>query len=219
MEIDLYKIKAKEYFSHSRNDLISLIPSTKERILEIGAGGGDTLCQIKKSGLGRFVVGIELMELDGSNQKNPSIDAFHFGNIEVLEIPYPPNYFDVIICGDVLEHLVDPWVLIDKISKSLKPGGLLIASIPNIRIIKALVKIFIKGSFSYTSEGTFDKTHLRFFCKSDMMQLISSGGFNILSIKRNFDFGFVRSKLLNTLTFGIFEEFLAVQFIFVAELK
>ena len=215
-----YKQKELAYFTNIRFDLISLIPqNANARILELGAGGGDTLVAIKTKGLAKEVVGIELNPLAESSQENSLIDQFLFGNIETMEIPFAEGYFDVIICGDVLEHLIDPWAVVQKAAVYLKTGGILITSIPNIRYYGAMVEIFGKGNFQYTEHGLFDKTHLRFFCKKDMVRLLSTANMKVTDVYPIFDL-LPDSKIrsLNKLTFGFFEEFLSMQFVLVTKM-
>ena len=213
-----YKNKPSDYFSHARLDMISFIPvNSNNRILEIGAAGGDTLLEIKRRNLAKEVMGVELMSVPNSNQNSPDIEKFIVGNVEQMELPFQEEYFDVVICGDVFEHLMDPWKLVEKISRLLKKGGVLITSIPNIRIKSALLKIYVKGDFRYTKDGIFDKTHIRFFCKKNMAELLtkSTDNMEIVNIKRNFDFTpNSKGNILNKLTFSLFEEFLALQFLF-----
>ena len=164
--MNYYSEKANIYFTRPRKDLISFLPErTGLKILEVGAGGGDTLIELKQSGKAAEVTGIELFALDGTYQNNALIDRFIIGNIEEIKPDLKTNYYDAILFGDVLEHLIDPWNVVKNVSGFLKPGGLLIASIPNIRSRQAFKKIFLEGDFGYTSEGLFDKTHYRWFYK------------------------------------------------------
>ncbi|KXK24037.1 MAG: type 11 methyltransferase [Bacteroidetes bacterium OLB12] len=161
-----YEEKSTEYFTRCRTDLIQFLPPDKGlNVLEIGAGGGDTLMTLKQSGKAKSVTGVELFQIDNSFQTSPHIDQFIFGNIENIQLDFPANHFDAVLFGDVLEHLLDPWSVIAKLSPFVKPGGRLIASIPNIRSRQALKSIYFKGDFAYTSQGLFDKTHYRWFCK------------------------------------------------------
>lgn len=213
-----YTDKARIYFTKPRLDLISLMAKKPvDKVLEIGMGGGDTLVEIKKQGLATEVVGVDLMELPGSNQHHPSIDKTIFINLDSSDIDYPDNYFDVIIAGDVLEHLTNPWQVLKRISQKLKKGGYMLISIPNIREFTALKSIFCKGSFAYAAEGIFDKTHVRFFCRKDMEQLIvNTPG---LTIEMATPIHLITAKnskreIFNKFTFKLFEEFTSVQYLF-----
>jgi 2-polyprenyl-3-methyl-5-hydroxy-6-metoxy-1,4-benzoquinol methylase len=212
--MELYKHKDDTYFSNTRFDLISLLPKQRvSRLLELGAGSCDTLVEIKRQNLAEVVVGIELIRLPKTNQENTLIDELHFGDFETLNIKFQAASFDVIICGDVLEHLVDPWSVVESLTRLLKPGGSFIVSCPNIRYYKTFVNIFMKGSFEYTDFGLFDKTHLRFFCRKDILSMLSKAGLIVESVTPAFKF-YKKSKiyLLNAMTFGLFEQFLALQY-------
>ncbi|MEQ8304006.1 MAG: class I SAM-dependent methyltransferase [Cyclobacteriaceae bacterium] len=218
--MELYTDKNAIYFTNVRHDLIKLIPENSEnKVLEIGSGGGDTLVEIKQKGLAKEVVGIELFSMPDTHQDHSSIDQFIICDIEKIDPELKDNYFDVILCGDVMEHLLDPWSVVEKITKFLKPGGVIIASIPNIRFRKAVYKIFVKGDFGYTKDGTFDKTHFRFFCRKNIVQLFSTPELSVQNTYPNFKIaeGATKARLLNTLTLGIFEEFIALQFLVIAK--
>ena len=223
MNIEYYKQKKDQYFSHIRLDIISLIPSNPgQTILEIGAGGGNTLLYLKEQQLAKEVMGIELVQIEDSNQKHPLINKFQFADIEKEEIDAPAEYFDIIICADVLEHLADPWLVIEKIARHLKKDGLLIACLPNIRDWKTLFKIVIKGDFQYNVQGgVLDKTHLRFFCKKNIKQLFTTPRLSVLYCKPNFLLKVVsegrKRRIINFITFGLFKDFLTVQFLVVAK--
>ena len=225
MSLKHYTAKESTYFSNIRMDIISLIPlNPAQKILEIGAGAGNTLLFIKESNLAKEVMGIELMEIANSNQNNPLIDKFQIANIEHENIQAPDEYFDIIICADVLEHLVDPWSIIDKVSRCLKKDGLLIVSIPNIREWKTLGKVIFQGDFSYQSSGgIMDKTHLRFFCKKNIYQMLNTPVLSTIYSKPNFMLKVVpegkRRRIFNLLTFRLFEDFLAIQYLFIARKK
>ncbi len=219
--MNYYKEKASVYFSRHRKDLISFLPEgTGLKVLEIGAGGGDTLFELKQSGKASEVAGVELFELKGTYQDNKMIDQFIVGNIEDITPNLNTNYYDAILFGDVLEHLIDPWSVVKKLTDFLKPGGFMIASIPNIRSRQAFKQIFLKGDFEYTSEGLFDKTHFRWFCKKNMINLLTPSSFELVSVTSNLELKKGSgTRILNQLTGRLFEEFLTVQFITVSKKK
>ncbi|MET0300427.1 MAG: class I SAM-dependent methyltransferase [Flavitalea sp.] len=215
----IYANKSQEYFSSARLDLIQFIPANpNNRILELGAGGGDTLVKIKEMQLASEVVGIELFDMPESNQKHPSIDKLIIGNIEEMQPELPENYFDVIICGDVLEHLIDPWLAIKKISGFLKKDGIIIISAPNLREYRTLSKIIFKGTFSYTDAGIMDKTHLRFFCKKNLVELATTPDLKVVKVASNIDSypGTTKTKIFNLLSFNLFRDFFVTQFYVIA---
>ena len=223
----LYDHKEAAYFSPVRtdlvrNDLIALLPiNPSQKVLEIDAAKGDTLVFIKENNLAAETVGVDLFELPNTNQTHPIIDSFHIADIEKDEFTFlQKNYFDVIICGDVLEHLIDPWSAINRLSQFLKSGGVFIASIPNIRHHSALRKIFLKGSFKYDPKGgLFDKTHFRFFCKKDAIALLNTGNLKVTACLPIFYNNKLNSpaKGINAITFGLLEQFISLQYLVVAK--
>lgn len=213
-----YKDKSKSYFSNIRHDLLTLLSESDKnlKVMEIGAAYGETLYYIKSKGIASEVVGVDIFE-DKKNKENyKNIDRFIFGNIENIDFPEYYNYFDLILLPDVLEHLIEPKNVLSKAHKYLKDDGFIIVSMPNIRHYSALNKIFIKGDFSYEESGIFDTTHLRFYCRKNIKELLESSGFKTIieqgSIK-NYR-GNSITKIINKITFGIFEEFFSNQYFF-----
>ncbi|MDC0004999.1 class I SAM-dependent methyltransferase [Vicingaceae bacterium] len=215
--MNYYKTKQSDYHSGTRMDVISFLKNgTQEKALEIGAGGGDSLCFIKENNLAEEIVGVELFELQNSNQTNPLIDKFIHGNIEHESLDLEAEYFDVIILADILEHLIDPWKTVEYVSGFLKKGGKIITSLPNIQDFKTMIKIYVKGDFRYREDGVLDKTHLRFFCKKNMIQLLTTKKLEVKSATPAFKIRKDRNgrKLTNLLTLGLIEPYLSIQYIF-----
>jgi len=209
---EIYATKPTNYFSGIRHDIIKLVNCNDCNILEVGCGQGNTLIELKKQGKAKFIAGIDIVDLNQSTK----LDKFILADIESEEnIDLPENYFDIIICADVLEHLKDPWNVLKKIKKFLKQNGMLIASIPNIREIETLFNIFVKGDFKYVEEGILDKTHLRFFCKKNIIELFEKTGYKVEKITFDLSTSPIRRPLLK-LSFGMLEEFLVVQYLVVS---
>lgn len=216
-----YQNKPEDYYVHARVDVLQLLQGKSNlKILELGAGGGFTLAEAKRLGIASYVAGVELFPLEGTLQKDAILDEFHHAdlNLDVLELN--EKSFDVLICPDVLEHLVDPWSVLEKWSKYLKKDGLLIISIPNIREMSVMWKIFGQGDFGYTSDGILDRTHLRFFAKKNLFHLPSHQQFKRIEVKAamHFQNGSRWRKWANRLTLGIFESFFTHQW-FVTAIK
>lgn len=214
----MYEEKEKSYFESVRLELLELIPEKNRQgnMLEIGAGSGSTLMYAKQNGYAKKIYGIELNKIENSYQKSKEFECFLIGDIESMKLPFQKEQFDVILCGDVLEHLVNPYNLVKALKKYLKHDGIFIASLPNIRHFSALKEIVIKGDFKYVERGILDKTHLRFFCKKNMVDLFVQNGYKIDSIVSNISLIGSKSKIFNNLTLRIFEEFLTPQYYIIA---
>lgn len=217
-----YEQKGKSYYANIRYDIITLLPQKEGlKVLEIGAAYGETLFYLKENKIASEVVGVDLFEDIAHKENYKPVDDFIFGNIENVNLDRYINYFDVILLPDVLEHIENPAPVLHKIAQYLNADGQILISMPNIRHFSAFVKIYLKGDFGYEEEGIFDYTHIRFYCRKNIAQLIDRGGYKILKSQAAFKAhkGFSFSKLLNLISFGIFEEFLSRQYLFVAKNK
>ena len=177
-----YNEKAPDYFSNIRKDLINLIDANAKdlKILEVGAAYGETLYYLKQNGIASEAVGVDIFEDTKNKQNYKPLDRFIFGDIEKIELPEYNQYFDLILLPDVLEHLFEPKSVLETLKKYLKEDGKIIVSMPNIRYYSALYKIVFKGDFKYEESGIFDYTHVRFYCRKNIQELLETTGYTIL---------------------------------------
>ncbi|WP_291114707.1 class I SAM-dependent methyltransferase [Flavobacterium sp. UBA6135] len=215
-----YNNKEVDYYSHVRLDLIGfgVEKSKNQKILEIGAGFGDTLYYLKENGYANQVIGIELYKDSAVLDKYSRVDEMLFGNVEELQTDHFSNNFDVILLPDVLEHLNNPNKVLLKSHKMLTEKGRIVVSMPNVRHYSVFSKIFLKGNFQYEASGIFDYTHVRFYCKKNILELLENNGFKVIKSKGSINSykGKSIAKIINTITFGILEQFLTPQYFVVA---
>ncbi|MCK5831942.1 MAG: class I SAM-dependent methyltransferase [Methylococcales bacterium] len=171
-------IEEKRYFQHVRTELITEIPTGDHRILEVGCAEGATSASLKNSGCASVVVGIELIP-EAADQAKNKLDHVVCGDIESLALQEPwfsEESFDYILCGDVLEHLKDPWKQITNLLKLLKRGGKIIISLPNVRYYGVSFPLIFRDEWTYREAGILDLTHFRFFTKSTGVDMLTKGG-------------------------------------------
>lgn len=181
--MSLYSNKPSDYFSHARLEIEPLLQFSKHqacRALEVGCAGGHTLKWLKESGYCSWVAGVE--PYASQNESTKFIDQFEQIDIQTQMPAIEDESLDLILCLDVLEHLIDPWETVNKLSKLLKPGGQWIVSIPNIRNYRILMDLVFKGRFEYQEAGILDRTHLRFFSRESLIQLIETTGAKVQSV-------------------------------------
>jgi O-antigen biosynthesis protein len=90
--------------------------------------------------------------------------------------------FDVAVFGDVLEHLRNPWQVLQDTKQILKEDGYIVASIPNIAH-GAIRLALLQGKFEYTEFGILDNTHLRFFTRKTVEDLLENSGYLLKNIE------------------------------------
>ncbi len=207
-----YKEKAGSYFENVRREILPLLPTHVDRILEVGCGGGDTLSFLKSSGRCEWVGGIEIFHEAAANAKG-KVDVVLEGSIEEIKLPFDEGSIDVVLCLDVLEHLIDPWSAIHRMHSLLRPGGLLICSIPNIRNFRALLPLLLLGQWQYSKEGILDKTHLRFFTKKSAMELVECSGLVVDMVEATGLEKWNKVAIANLLSLSVFKPFFEFQYL------
>ena len=149
---------------------------TGRRMLDVGFGNGLVLQQLK----GRYAerVGVDI-----------ALNAHAMGlreeGIRVLKadvargLPFRAGYFDLVLSLDVIEHVFDPQVFLTELRRVLRPGGRLVVSTPNVRYLRQLWRIAVKGQGPQTSgeDVGWDGGHLHYFTSADLLQLAGEAGF------------------------------------------
>lgn len=211
---DYYNSKGNTYFNSARIEALKLVRNKNNRILDLGCGTGHTGKELKKLGLAKEVIGVELFE-DAAKEAKSNLDRIIVGNIEEIELPFEKNSFDYILAMDILEHLYDPWRIISTTKKFLKKDGTLIVSIPNVQNWRLLRDLVFKGEWKYVDQGLLDKTHIRFFTRKSLLRLFSGAGFTSIEIIPGFRLhpkGY-KATIINILTLGLFRNFLVHQYV------
>ncbi len=203
----MYDTKDPTYYDRVRREVLPLLPAAADRLLDIGCGEGATAAYLKKQGLCRWAAGVESFP-EAARIAASRLDRLVEGDVEAMDLPFDAGSIDLILCLDVLEHLVDPWATLRKVAALLAPGGTLVASIPNVRSLKVLGPLVFLGRWDYREEGILDRTHLRFFTRASAVRLIESAG---LTIRRIEPYHGRYARILNTATLTLFSEFLATQ--------
>jgi len=213
--MNFYSSKKQDYFSAARHEIIDLMPIFSQRVLEVGCGAGQTLEMIKGKNRCAETVGIELFRA-AADEARCRVDSVHCLDVEKDPLPENIGKFNLILLLDVLEHLVDPWTVLKKITNNyLEEDGKVIVSLPNAQHFSLVLPLLL-GSFRYADRGILDKTHLRFFTKSSAAELLESANLNIEKMKPTSLDVHLNSGKLNILTFGIFSNFIASQYIYLA---
>jgi 2-polyprenyl-3-methyl-5-hydroxy-6-metoxy-1,4-benzoquinol methylase len=159
-------------------------PGTKS-VLEFGCGEA-ALGHAIKQRFGCRVAGIEL-DRDAAAVASTRIDQVWSGDVRQL-VNEVDEQFDLIIGGDVLEHLDEPWTFLGLMKRLSKPGGQLVMSLPNISCW-AIVNDLLRGRFDYVYMGILCAGHLRFFTRRTILDMLELSGWELVRIDGREDFG------------------------------
>jgi O-antigen biosynthesis protein len=202
------RTKPLSYYALDRADVVSELPLPLGRVLDVGCGDGAVGAALRVRGA-LEVFGIEVEPAAAERAASvldrvvpkPVEDALASG---VVDGP-----FDTICCYDVLEHLVEPGRVLRGLHGLASPGGRLHISVPNARHLSLLRDLVVRGTFGYTDWGHRDSTHLRWFTRRDIVDLVEECGFRVEWCRPNVPRG--RDRIAARLTFGLAREFLTFQ--------
>ena len=106
----------------ARDDYVAALPDDPEAsILEIGCSNGATGALALARGKCRRYCGVELFPEPAAAARERLTEVVE-GDVEQLELPWPAQSFDALILSEVLEHLRDPWAVLERLRPLLRPG-------------------------------------------------------------------------------------------------
>ncbi|MEW5877454.1 MAG: methyltransferase domain-containing protein [Acidobacteriota bacterium] len=167
-----YVFKAFPHSSHRW--LVERVGRPPLRVLDVGTWNGFLGRELASQGHELF--GIEKDPIQAQHA------AVFYRELLVADLetlpPLPGAPFDVILCGDVLEHLREPLVVLKHLVSSLRPEGKLLITVPNVAFVGCRVSLLF-GVFEYRDRGILDRTHLRFFTKASLLRLLREAGLKV----------------------------------------
>ncbi|MBI1826547.1 MAG: class I SAM-dependent methyltransferase [Planctomycetes bacterium] len=146
-----------------------------ERVLEVGCGGGHILKMFPQAELTGVDVSGRMLEKSRRNLSGFRVNLLQ-GELE--EVRLPAESFDVIVCSEVLEHVVDPDEMLRSMRRLLRPTGRAIITIPNDHLIESLKRTIVQTGLSHLpmfrriSWGG-DEFHLHRWTLAEASELIS----------------------------------------------
>lgn len=202
-----------DYHQLTRRDIVPLVPRMGGTLLDVGGGVGATAALLKQTGL---VERAGVVDLVAQDPVEHGLDFHYSADLESPEalskLANEQGPFSTILCLDVLEHLVDPWNVVQRLHGMLEPDGVIIASIPNIRYFKASIPLLIQGRWDLKDSGVLDRTHLRWFVRKTAIELMTSSGLRLEEVVGK-PGGGSRIKLARHLTLGIFNDLTNLQYL------
>ena len=184
----------EQYYEQVNPDLLYRIPATSSAVLEVGCGSGALGRAFKSINPNTTYIGIELMAEPAAKARE-SLDYViqcDISNHKITELPGGINQVDCLIFGDVLEHLIDPEATLRKLLKFLKNDGQVITCIPNVQHWTVLANL-LSGQWPQEDQGLFDRTHLRWFTRQSIIDLMKAVELNIQDITPRI-FGIEKAK-------------------------
>jgi len=171
--------------------IIDMIGASK-KILDIGCGNGKLGELIKNELKDVEVYGVDISSNALKAAKKRGLITVK-QNVDGKKLKFKDNTFDLVICGDIIEHVYNNFFLLKEIKRILKKGGRLIVSVPNVnawynRFLSLIGKMpcFLDSTEEDIQATPFFKNalgHIRAFNKDAIIKLLSEAGFKIKKIK------------------------------------
>lgn len=160
--------------NNSHTFMVGLVGSHK-RVLDVGCASGYFARALAENGC--TVSGVEY-DADAAEEARPALAELVVGDLEQLDLvaQLGQGRFDVVVFGDVLEHLRDPLPVLRQARTLLAPGGYVVISIPNVAHGAVRLQL-LRGRFDYRPTGLLDSTHIRFFTRDNLEVLLHDAGF------------------------------------------
>ncbi len=196
-------------YDATRTEMVPFVPGEVRRVLDVGCSTGRFGAALREERPLDLLWGIDPEPAD-----NPAYDRIVTGRFPE-DLPAGQT-FDCLVCNDVLEHVEDPWGLLDRLDGVLDPGGVVVASIPNVRHLSVVGGLVLRGRWEYADRGVLDRTHLRFFTAASARALFEGAGYRVERFERINLPERGRRGLLRRALLGRADDFFALQFAVVA---
>lgn len=167
----------EEAFYKSKKDI------KKFKILDIGGNTGVISKMLQDKGFNVTVADISKEALKTCKKKKLKTLNFDFNDI----FPIKDKSFDLIIAGEVIEHILDVELFLKETNRILKEDGYVVISTPNLATFKDRIRfLFGKMPRQINPHHEYLKLHIRQFTYSSLKESLNISGFNLLKFKSNY---------------------------------
>jgi 2-polyprenyl-3-methyl-5-hydroxy-6-metoxy-1,4-benzoquinol methylase len=174
--VERYPVKTDRHSSHSQ--ILSLCGAGNgKKLLDVGCARGHLSVALQKQGWNVTGIEYDLQDAQAAQEEGISIIV---GTAESA-LSNMTETFDVIVFADVLEHFVEPLEVLTLAKNRLTPGGRIVISVPNVAHLSVRLQLLL-GSFNYTDRGILDRTHLHFYTKRSLREMIAQANLEIVHL-------------------------------------
>ena len=210
-------LNERPHGGHSR--LLELaLADDPQRVLDVGCSSGYLARPITERGV--RVVGVELDPAAADEAREVCEDVV-VGDVESMELPFEPGSFDVVLCGDLIEHLRDPGSALARLRPFLRPGGRLVLTTPNVANWAMRLSL-LGGRWRYTDRGILDRTHVHLFTRRSLVATVESAGYRVVELDHTAPVPLVGTPAVERVAHGVARlrpSLFAYQFLLVATPK
>ncbi|OYV35655.1 MAG: hypothetical protein B7Z81_08450, partial [Acidocella sp. 20-61-6] len=166
------------YPDYANPELLEKIPLNARTVLDVGCAQGALGEAYLRRNPSARVLGIDI-DVESIPHAATRLTEVVCADVEADPMPFAvPDGIDCIIYGDVLEHMKDPWTLLQRHVEYLAPGGTVLVCMPNVEHWSLVLRL-LQGNFDYEDMGLLDRTHLRWFTPRTMAAALSAAGLEL----------------------------------------
>jgi 2-polyprenyl-3-methyl-5-hydroxy-6-metoxy-1,4-benzoquinol methylase len=170
-----------------------------DRVLEGGVSSGYFAEVLVRAG--RRVDGIELDPVAAERARRVC-ERVVVGDLQHIDVEELGGPYDLLLFGDTLEHVPDPVAVLRALANELRPGATLVVSTPNVANWAIRLGLLL-GRFRYTDRGILDRTHLRFYTRRTLVEMIEQAGFRVDRVVGTIPVPLLRSEPLCRLAHAV----------------
>jgi methionine biosynthesis protein MetW len=153
-----------------------------DRCLDVGCGDGGTSGVWLHENAGSYV-GVDISDAAIRTATSRGLTAQLID--DAASLPFEAGSFDLVVCVEVLEHLFEPERAVQEIGRVLRPGGRLIATVPNVAHWRIRLDLAVLGRWNprgdaLSGDRPWRDPHVRFFSKRSFARMIESCGFELM---------------------------------------
>lgn len=165
------------YRRSPRPEVMALLPPLKAglKVLEVGCGEGAFSMGVPGT---IETWGIE-PDLRSAEIAKTRLSKVFVNIFDAVKVELPTNYFDLVVCNDVIEHMTDHDAFLRSIKDHMAPGAYLVGSLPNVRFYGNLFNLLVARDWHYQNAGVLDRTHFRFFTMRSVRRSLDEAKFEV----------------------------------------
>ncbi|MDO8332929.1 MAG: methyltransferase domain-containing protein [Pseudomonas sp.] len=164
-------------------DVLQYMRPDYKLVVEVGSSSGVLARAYRDINPNCEYVGIEI-DADYAEASKQNCTEVILGNVERLgdEVFERLAKADCWVFADALEHLYDPWALLNKIKSFSVGTPEVVVCIPNAQYW-GLQSTLNSGRFFYQDSGLLDRTHIRWFTRITLLDMFNTTGYDVLEMK------------------------------------